>query len=147
MVFPSLLALALTAGFDAGLENAGVDREVGFTAGEETLVLEQAIQAGWQANESDNIVGLRDPRTLSNPAKVDYDALLEKTDEMKRIKRDRIDPNSPQGVQLKNRARQRVADACERVMRDNGHCSVWKEISHTDGRSVTDATDSVARLL
>lgn len=143
MVFPILLALALTTGF----EGAGADGEIGGQAALSGDLAEEGTVAGWQANASDNIVGLRDPRTLSNPAKVDYDALLEKTDEMKRIKRDRIDPNSPQGVQLKNRARQRVADACERVMRDNGHCSVWKNIRHSDGRSVTDATASVARLL
>ncbi len=105
------------------------------------------VAAGWQAREADNIVGLRDPRTLSNPVRVDYEDLLERTEEMKRIKRERIDPASPQGVQLKNRARQRVADACQQVMTERGYCSVWKQISHSDGRTVNNATDAVAQLL
>lgn len=143
MVNPAFLALALTCGFEAqqgwfvGAQESGAQAQVRVWC----------ENAGWQAQEADNIVGLRDPRTLSNPVQVDYEALLAKTEEAKRIKRDRIDPNSPKGIQLMNRARQRVADASTRLMRENGYCSVWKNISHSDGRQVTDATDSVARLL
>jgi len=103
--------------------------------------------SGWVVRAEDNIVGLSDPKTLSNPAAVDYDALMKATPEMKRMKKDRIDPNSPEGIQLKAAAQTRVQNACQAVMDTEGHCSVWKAISHTDGRSVTDITSTVKRQL
>jgi hypothetical protein len=47
----------------------------------------------WIVDRADNICGLDDPRMLSKPARVDYDALLAATPEMRRIKDDKIDPN------------------------------------------------------
>lgn len=101
---------------------------------------------GWVTRPEDNLVGLRDPAQLSNPARVDFTRLFEATAEMQQLRRDRIDPDSPQGIQLKNRARNRVAGACGRVMEQRGYCSIWKAISHSDGRSVPDVTED-ARLL
>lgn len=106
-----------------------------------------AVATGWRAQAEDNIVGLRDPKKLSNPSLVDYSALMAATAEMKRIKREGIDESSPEGIQLKNRAAGKVATACETVMNAEGHCSVWKTISHEDGRTITDLTTKVKRRL
>jgi hypothetical protein len=108
--------------------------------------LDSAVGNGWVARPEDNLVGLRDPAQLSNPARVDFTRLFEATAEMQQLRRDRIDPDSPQGIQLKTRARNRVAGACGRVMEQRGYCSIWKAISHSDGRSVPDVTED-ARLL
>jgi hypothetical protein len=103
--------------------------------------------ADWIVNASDNVCGLRDTRMLSNPAKIDYDALLAATPEMQKIKRDGIDPSSAEGIQLKQQAIDRVTKACESVRVAQGHCSVWKSISHKDGRAITDITDLVKAKL
>lgn len=106
-----------------------------------------AAVAGWQVRPEDNIVGLSDPKMLSKPAKVDYAALMKATPEMKQMRKDRIDPTSPEGIQLKAAAQQRVQNACQTVMDQDGHCSVWKAITHSDGRAVTDITAAVKRQL
>jgi hypothetical protein len=103
--------------------------------------------AGWIVDRTDNICGLDDAKMLSKPAKVDYDALLRATPEMKKIKDDKIDPNSPQGIQLRQSAVTRVQTAAEKVRVANGHCSVWKAIRHTDGRTVSDVTEAVKAQL
>lgn len=107
----------------------------------------ETLNADWIVNTGDNVCGLRDPRMLSNPAKIDYDALLAATPEMQKIKRDGIDPSSAEGIQLKQQAIDRVTKACENVRVAQGHCSVWKTISHKDGRAITDITDLVKAKL
>ena len=102
---------------------------------------------GWIVDKSDNICGLDDPKMLSKPAKVDYDALLKATPEMKKIKDDKIDPNSPQGIQLRQAAATRVQTAAEKVRVADGYCSVWKTIRHQDGRAIPDITDAVKAQL
>jgi hypothetical protein len=84
---------------------------------------------------------------LSKPARVDYDALLAATSEMKRIKDDKIDPNSPQGIQLRQTAATRVQAAVDKVRAAGGYCSAWKSIRHRDGRTIPDITDSVKAQL
>ena len=107
----------------------------------------QAAATGWQARAEDNICGLRDPRQVSNPARVDFRRLMDSTPEMQRLRRDRIDPNSAEGIQLTEAARSRVAEACELVMAEAGHCSVWKAIRHADGREVPEVTEAVRERL
>lgn len=102
---------------------------------------------GWIVDRSDNICGLDDPKMLSKPAKVDYDALLKATPEMKKIKDDKIDPNSPEGIQLRQAAATRVQKAAEKVRSSSGYCSVWKTIRHQDGRAIPDVTDAVKAQL
>lgn len=97
----------------------------------------------WIARKEDNICGLREPSQVSNPAQVDYAACLKATPEMKEMKRDDVDPNTPKGIQLKTAAVNRVRKACETVRAQNGHCSVWKKIRHKDGRAVASLTDLV----
>lgn len=99
--------------------------------------------ARWICERADNICGLDDARTLSNPAKVDYDALLKATPEYKKMRDERIDPNSAEGIQLRQKASERVRDACETLRADKGYCSVWKTIKNSDGRAVPDITDAV----
>ena len=146
MFLPVLAAVALLAGA-APLASAP-NPAAGPEAAETPLTLEELAPAtGWRAQAEDNIVGLRDPKKLSSPSLVDYSALMAATAEMKRIKREGIDETSPEGIQLKNRAASKVATACETVMNAEGHCSVWKTISHEDGRTITDLTTKVKRRL
>jgi hypothetical protein len=105
------------------------------------------VGTGWIVDKADNICGLDDPKMLSKPAKVDYDTLLRATAEMKKIKDDKIDPNSPQGIQLRQAAATRVQKAAEKVRTTDGYCSVWKTIRHQDGRVIPDITDAVKAQL
>lgn len=98
-------------------------------------------------NKSDNICGLDQPRQLTSPAKVDYSALLAETPEAKKIEREKIDPDSSEGITLMTKARARVLKACESVRAAQGHCSVWKVIRRRDGKALSDITDAVKRKL
>jgi len=97
----------------------------------------------WIVNSADNICGLRDPRQLSNPAKVSYEKLHKATPEIRKMTREGIDPESAEGIQLNQQAVDRVTKACKAVMTERGNCSVWKKIRHKDGRAITDLTTSV----
>jgi hypothetical protein len=101
----------------------------------------------WIVDRADNICGLDDPKMLSKPAKVDYDALLEATPEMKKIKDDKIDPSSPLGIQLRQTAVTHVQAAVEKARAAGGYCSVWKAIRHKDGRIVPDITEAAKAQL
>lgn len=101
----------------------------------------------YNVNKSDNICGLDEPRQLTNPAVVDYDALIKQTAEHKKLVKDKIDENSSEGITLMSKARAKVLKACESVRATAGHCSVWKEIKRRDKRAVTDITDLVKRQL
>ena len=105
------------------------------------------LQQTWICDRSDNICGLDDPRMLSKPTKIDYDALLKATAEMKKIVNDKIDPNSSEGINLRQRAVDRVRDKAEAVRTAQGYCSVWKTIRHQDGRTIPDITDLVKAQL
>ncbi len=102
---------------------------------------------GWIADASDNICGLRDPKQLSNPAVVDYPVLWEATPEIKEMKRDGIDPSSAEGKRLQQEAEDRIAKVSKKVMKADAHCSVWKKVSHKDGRTVTDLTEKLKKKL
>jgi hypothetical protein len=97
----------------------------------------------WTGKAEDNICGLRDLTQVSNPVVIDFQACLDATPEMKKIKSEKIDPKSPEGIRLVTEATNRVTQACEAVQRANGYCSVWKSIRHKDGRAVTDISSQV----
>lgn len=99
----------------------------------------------YKVDKADNVCGLDEPRALTNPALVDYGALLDATPEAKLIKRRKIDPQSAEGIRLMTEARTRVLEACESVRGDLGHCSVWKKISRRDGTAVDDITAAVTK--
>ncbi len=111
--------------------------------------IERASEATspWIVDRADNICGLDDPRMLSKPVRVDYDALLRATPEMKKMRDEKIDPNSSEGIQLRQAAVDRVRKACEKVRQSGGHCSVWKQIRHQDGRTIPDVSDLVREQL
>ena len=101
----------------------------------------------YKVNKGDNLCGLREPRQLSNPAKVDYGALLQATDEYEEIRSKKIDPQSARGIELHNKAHNRIVAACERARTSKGHCSVWKMISRRNGKPIQDLTKVVKRDL
>jgi len=119
----------------------------GFEAPRSAAPNAHEMGTGWIVDRADNVCGLDDAKMLSKPAKIDYDALLKATPEMKKIKDDKIDPNSPQGIQLRQAAATRVQTAADKVRSADGYCSVWKAIRHQDGRAVPDVTDAVKALL
>lgn len=113
----------------------------------ETAVSDVAVVAlpgrDWSAKAEDNICGLRDLAQVSSPVVIDFQACLDATPEMKKIKGEKIDPKSPDGIRLTTEATNRVTQACEAVQKANGYCSVWKAIKHKDGRAVTDISSQV----
>jgi len=119
------------------------------TATAADVSIEGALQAssGWVCDRADSICGLDDPKMLSKPAKVDYDALYKATAEYKKIRDEKIDPNSSEGIQLRQRAVDRIREKTESIRSQNGYCSAWKTIRHQDGRAVPDITDQVKALL
>lgn len=100
----------------------------------------------WILRAADNVCGLRDPNQLTYPAVIDFDACLEATPEMRRVRDQGIDPQSAEGIQLRSKAVTRLTNACESVRTANGHCSVWKEIRHKDGRTIPDVSSQVIAL-
>jgi len=106
-----------------------------------------ATTVGWICDRSDSICGLDDAKMLSKPAKVDYDALYKSTTEYKKIRDEKIDPNSSEGIQLRQRAVDRIREKTDSIRSQNGYCSAWKTIRHQDGRAVPDITDQVKALL
>jgi hypothetical protein len=108
---------------------------------------EAALGSPWQADASDNICGVTSLRQVTNPAKLDYRAVLAATPEMKDLKRRGIAEGSAEGQILRQRAVDHVRRLGSQVMRKNGHCSLWKDISHRDGRRIRDlSTDVIAAL-
>lgn len=97
----------------------------------------------WLAKVSDNICGLSDLSQLSNPAKVDWQACLDTTPEMKKAIKDKIDLTTPEGIKLATDAANKVSAACEIVRVANSYCSVWRDIRHKDGRTIPDITELV----
>lgn len=107
----------------------------------------EGVETGWIANRADCICGLDELRLLSNPARIDHHRAMMQTPEMKKLIEENIDPASPLGIQLRMLAVDRVRSVADVVRVQGGHCSVWKRISHRDGRTVPDLTAAViARL-
>ncbi len=112
-----------------------------------TLECASEASSPWIVDRADNICGLDDPRMLSKPVRVDYEALLKATPEMKKIRDEKIDANSSEGIQLRQAAVDRVRKACEKIRQAGGYCSVWKQIRHQDGRTIADVSDLVREQL
>lgn len=101
----------------------------------------------WIVKSSDSICGVSRARHITNPAEVDYQKLLDATAEMKELKREKIDKSSAHGQTLVILATQRVREAAKAVMTEKGHCSVWKEVSHKQGKHITDLTSEILNKL
>lgn len=101
----------------------------------------------WIAEPADNLCGLADLRRVSRPAKLRYERAWRSTPEVRRLEREGIDPESPEGILLRAAAVDRVQAAAEAVREQNGYCSVWKAIRHVDGRAVDDVTEPVIEAI
>ena len=111
------------------------------------MAQDAALSTPWKVDLRDNICGVSNARQITNPAKLNYSAVLAATPEMKDLKHRGIDPNSAEGRLLRQRAVDHVRRIGSKIMRKNGHCSLWKKISHRDGRRVRDmSTDVIAAL-
>lgn len=141
--------LALQAALFGGLAQAGVpaDSPAGAVAQSLVAAFDDGRGTPYVVSKSDNICGLDQPRQLTNPAKVNYDALLSATPEVQKIEKDKIDPKSSEGITLMTKARARVLKACESVRASAGYCSVWKDIKRRNKKAVADITDAVKRQL
>jgi hypothetical protein len=104
-------------------------------------------EAGWIARDEDHVCGLQVLEQVSSPARIDYDVVLEATEEYRQLRRDGIDPASARGQALTNAAKRRATSAARTHMESTGYCSVWKAIRHRDGRNVPDITEAVRRAL
>lgn len=113
----------------------------------ETASLSTQAGRGWRVRAKDNICGLSSPRQVNLPATIDYKQVLKATPEMKDLARRNINPRSAEGQILRQRAADRVRRASSLVMQSHGHCSVWKRISHRDGRKIDDVTKDVIATL
>ncbi|MEM8710875.1 MAG: hypothetical protein AAGG01_07980 [Planctomycetota bacterium] len=141
------LSIALASLF-ASSPTGGVDwRAVDGVPLEAASLADDGRGTPYEVMKSDNICGLDEPRQLTKPAVVDYQALIEATAEYKKLKKDKIDETSSEGITLMTKARARVLKACEAVRASQGHCSVWKVIKRRDKRAVDDITDDVKRQL
>ena len=94
----------------------------------------------WIVEAEDSVCGVVEARQIRKPGKVNFDHLMDLTPEGKKIRRERIDPNSAEGVRLMNRAKSRVRDASAVIMKRQGYDSVWKKISSKKGAYITDLT-------
>ena len=104
---------------------------------------EAAGVAPWRAEAQDNICGVSNPRQVTNPAVVDYAKALKATPEMQDLVARGIDPQSAEGQILRQRAVDHVRRVSSKVMRRNGHCSIWKTIKHRSGRNAPELTQEL----
>jgi len=142
---PQIAAPASGVDAQAEVSRAQIAVECGASAGDYTVAAAVGSK-DWTAKAEDNICGLRDLAQVSNPAVIDFQACLDATPEMKKVKAEKIDLKSPEGIRLLAEATNRVTEACESVAKANGYCSVWKSIKHKDGRTITDVSSQVTAL-
>tara|TARA_A100001515_G_C4492733_1_gene183878 strand:+ start:148 stop:591 length:444 start_codon:yes stop_codon:yes gene_type:complete len=95
---------------------------------EHTFMVDSAIE--WVADAEDNICGLSDLRMVRQPGVVDWTALMGATSEMKKIKKEGIKKDSPEGVLLITKAESKCRTACVKQMRKTKVDSMWKRITH-----------------
>ena len=119
----------------------------GFTG---TLIMtdweQVVVDDDWIATPADNICGLKDPKQVRQPGIISWRQAMDATDEMKKIKREKIDKKSALGITLMEAATRKTRNACQKAMKDMNVDSVWKQISHV--RKVPwDVTHNVVEIL
>ena len=139
----TLQAAALCALGCLAISASGPGVVAAATDGALPVTEDATLAPDWIVKQSDNICGLKNARQLSNPGKVDFPSLYDSTEEAKQIKRDGIDPTSPEGSRLRAAAYERIRKACQKVMTDQSLCSVWKSIRSRSGKTATDITETV----
>jgi len=104
------------------------------------------VEDKWIATPADNICGIKKPEQVTQPGIISWQQALDATDEMKKIKREKIDKNSALGITLIEAATRKTRNACQKAMKDMNVDSVWKQISHV--RKVPwDVTHKVIEIL
>ena len=111
---------------------------------EHTFMVDSAIE--WVADPEDNICGLSDLRMIRQPGVVDWVALMEETSEMKKIKREGIKKDSPEGILLITKAEGKCRTACVKQMRKTKVDSMWKRITH-ESKLPWEQTDAVIDII
>tara|TARA_R100000458_G_C8261391_1_gene236872 strand:+ start:1370 stop:1801 length:432 start_codon:yes stop_codon:yes gene_type:complete len=111
---------------------------------EHTFMVDSAIE--WVADAEDNICGLSDLRMIRQPGVVDWVALMEETSEMKKIKREGIKKDSPEGILLITKAEGKCRTACVKQMRKTKVDSMWKRITH-ESKLPWEQTDAVIDII
>ncbi|HIG87610.1 MAG TPA: hypothetical protein EYQ25_11250 [Planctomycetes bacterium] len=146
-VFRAPLALSVLLGMGALVHGLASPALPACTQDQRAAAPDDGRGTPYKVEKSDNLCGLSEPRQLSKPAKVDYAALLQATDEYREMRDKKIDPKSARGVELHNKAHNRIVAACERARVNAGYCSVWKTIARRDGKAIHDLTKAVKRDL
>jgi hypothetical protein len=104
------------------------------------------VDDDWIATPADNICGIKKPKQVKQPGIISWQQALDATDEMKKIKREKIDKKSALGITLMEAATRKTRNACQKAMKDMNVDSVWKQISHV--RKVPwDVTHKVIEIL
>ena len=111
---------------------------------EHTFMVDDAIE--WVAEAQDNICGVKELRMVRQPGVVDWNALMDATAEMIKLKREGIKKDSPEGVMLVTKAEDKCQKACVKQMRKTKVDSMWKKISHTS-KLPWEQTDSVIDII
>ena len=106
-----------------------------------------STSSAWRTNPKDNICGLTSTRQLTQPARIDYRTAIASTPEMKDLKRRGISLDSAEGQILRERAADRVRKIGSKLMKRKGHCSLWKEISHSNNRVIPDMTSELVTAI
>jgi hypothetical protein len=141
----STLAAALVAVASSASQSAGAMNQASLRV--DAFLPSTTESASWICDRADNICGLDDPRMLSKPAKIDYDLVLKATPEFKKMRDEKIDASSSEGIQLRQKGIDRVRERADSVRIAHGYCSVWKTIKHKDSREIPDVTEQVKALL
>lgn len=139
----ALLLLPLAGAAHAGRQVPTWGPQASNTLGPVSVLGEMPAAHGWIADEEDFICGLENLEHISDPAVVNYRELFEATPQFEEMEEDGIDPESPEGIALRTEARKLIIKRCQRVQENEGYCSVWKAISHEDGRQIANITDEV----
>ena len=101
----------------------------------------------WIIKADNNICGMSTARTITNPARVRYQYLLNLTPSMKELKQKGIKIDSAQGQILVTKATSTLQEACKQVMTDKSYCSVWKKIAHKHNKQVPDISSLVKEVM
>ena len=107
-------------------------------------MVDSAIE--WVADAEDNICGLSDLRMIRQPGVVDWLALMNATSEIKKINREGIKRDSPEGIILITKAEEKCRIACVKQMRKTKVDSMWKRITH-QSKLPWEQTDAVIDII
>ncbi len=141
----SVTLLTLASLFSAGTSSAQSISGHGAAPAVMSPVLAQAVH-NWIADEGQNLCGISRLKRVTNPAKVNYDALMHATPQMVEMRGKGIKPDSIEGKTLREAARKLIVTKAQIVQREGGFDGIWKAIAHRDKRVISDVTARVIAL-